>query len=203
MEEWYKKHKKVLNYVLVGIFILLSGTYVIQTYIYDLLLQNADKLSKISSLLRDAFYMLAIFIAGLWTYYIFIKGRTFEPKAKLVIGLKDLLKEKNIAIVRFTVINIGKVKLTSLRGQARYFLVNSDQQGILYIPYGIDVDILRNYREFNEDIVLEPGDEINIDMPLLVKGVENSALMVKSVFEVSESRAYKENTVFLVQQEGS
>jgi len=201
MREWYKKYQKLINWILVGIFFTFISVLLFQILIYDGFVQNVEKVSKISSVFRDIFYMAAICVAGLWTYYIFIKGRTFEPRARLSISLKDLSDANALAIIRFTITNIGKVKLSSLKGQARYFIGKEDQYGIIYAPYFIEEDLLRNYRERYEDTVLEPGDEINIDTPLIINGINNSLLMIKSIFEVSEYRFYKENCMFFIQRE--
>ena len=195
---WYRKHRVTVNRVLLSVLVILLCAMLFRMFAYDALVNNSSDISKVSTILRDFFYMSAISIAGIWSYYTFVKGRTFEPRAKLAVSLKEVSSKKDLAIFRITITNIGKVKLSSLRGEARFYLGAKDKYGVIYAPYYIEPNVLRNYYNPNIDLILEPGDEINIDTPLIIDGVSNSMLMVNSVFEVGESRIYKENSMFFI-----
>jgi hypothetical protein len=164
---------------------------------------DIDKLGKFTQLFLNIISILAIFAAGLWSYYVFLRGRTFKPRAKIQITLQEVSGLHSIAIFRFRVENIGGTKLSSLRGQAQFFVGETKDDKIVFIPIFIDEDILRNYRVVPDEFLsLEPGDEINIDTPILIKNFAKSILMVKSVFEVNKGRVYKENSIFCLDNAG-
>ena len=83
----YYKYRKAINFgLLFTVFILIFINYWQITVITSK--DDLDPMVKVSSLIRDFVYVSGIIIAGTWSYYIFIKGRTFEPRAKLEIRLK-------------------------------------------------------------------------------------------------------------------
>lgn len=189
-----QRHK--INWLLAGILRILALTLAARPAVTTYSLEDLEKLAKATGLFRDVASVVAVSVAGLWSYYVSAKGRTFAPRAKLQIALHDISSHHGAAIIRFTVTNIGRTKLSSLKGRARYFIGEGTSQGTIFIPMYLDKDVLRHYREPGTSLILEPGDEINIDTPLLIKDFSQALLLVKSVFEVNDRRAYKENAIF-------
>jgi len=62
--------------------------HITQETLVELHQNHIDDASKIISIVRDVFNIVAISIAGIWAYYCFIKGRTFTPKIKVDIFLQ-------------------------------------------------------------------------------------------------------------------
>ena len=191
----YTLYRNKINLLLLGILSILVAVYYLRKY-PGYVPTDIDRLSKTASLLRDFLNIFGIIIAGLWSYYIFIKGRTFAPRARLSINVKEVSPTHQMAIVRFKIENIGKTKLSPLKGRAQYFLGHVDKDQIVFCPFYGDSNLLQSYHEADESLILEPGDEINVDTPIFIGNTPNALLMVKCIFEVSEHRSYKENSVF-------
>lgn len=205
---------RVLNTVLTVVFLALLVAYMVKvaSFVLPSLEVNviagaprAEVFSKWSALLRDLVYITAIIIAGVWSYYVFVRGRTFQPRLRLAITRKDIVACRDpMTIVTFRFENIGKSKITEFSVQADFFGIAFQKEGEGQTSTLIDhiADLLKPYREHASDIILEPGDTLTVDAVLPNHNnveAENIAdsdgwavLKVHAIVEVARGRKYQE-----------
>ncbi len=198
----YLAHQRAVNWFLAGTSCVLALIFAGRPIARIFDSRDLDKLLNATGLLRDTASIVAITVAGLWSYYVFVRGRTFAPRARLQVNLREVSSDHSAAIIRFALTNIGRIKLSSLKGHALYFTGERTSNGIVFKPVDLDVDLLKHYRGPCTSLMLEPGGEINIDASLVIKDFPRALLLVKSVFKVNEQRTYKENAIFCLDNTG-
>jgi hypothetical protein len=141
-----------------------QGVLQIANYIHS----HQASLAKYLEMARDALAIVGILIAGLWTYYQFIKGRTFKPKLKIDINLQDVLS--GFAIVRCKLENVGKIGIRPNFVRAKLYRGVNDGGKIQYVQFDQKENILED-STFNtgERFFLEPQDQLQLDFEVFVK----------------------------------
>ena len=167
---------------------------------------SAENISKVTTPIKDIIYMLALLVAAIWTYFQFLKGRTFVPKLNVHIFLEGVGGEKEkTAIVRFKLSNTGRVKITELSGTAVYSLENIIDNEVKFVPFFKNEDIMSSYRNSYKGGILEPGDEIEIYDPIIIPNSNpkrNSILNVESIVYAGNRRQYTQNSAFYLKEKG-
>jgi hypothetical protein len=168
---------------------------------------HLDKISQISAIFRNLFTMIAIFIAGVWSYYVFIKGRTFKPKLNMDISLgqKFGINEEN-SIIKCKILNSGKIRIKPLYVKAKFYYGQIQDSHISYIQFDENENILNGCYEPNETIFLEPQDEMNIDFCLFTGKIKkdvnkdclNSIIMIRLYFVDAKYHVWKETALLCI-----
>jgi hypothetical protein len=170
---------------------------------------HAAVISNVTTILRDLVSVLAIILAGVWTYYVFIRGRTFQPRLDVTVTLKNPPNcVIDIGIVRFTLKNIGKTKVVPVRGSASFLWGEVSDGVVKYTPAFVNDDLLGDYRLKEPEIFLEPGDNMNIDVPLNIgdapmnsgNSFPNVVLVkIHSQFWAGKKRRYQDISVLKIE----
>ena len=184
-----------------------------QLYSYFNLISANDykKATLISAVIRNIIYTLAAIVAGVWTYYTFVKGRTFKPKVTVSVNLKSVSGEYNeIAIISVKFRNDGKSKVRPLSAPTEFYKLVRRNSGIDYVKFHTIDNILSEYYLDHEKWHLEPKDEMNIDFPLILNSIDGSGnakdgmrslVMVKVLFVDKYLNAWKEHSILNTEKE--
>lgn len=210
----YASNQRKVNWILFAVLLLVYTFYLLNAFLfqgqYGIFIQNLiwkyDRILVFSSIVRNIAYISAIAFAGAWTYYAYIRGRTFQPRLMINIKLIDMCGQNNdVAIVRFTVTNIGKVKVAPLQGCATIQYGYLDNGEVKFSLIEKVEDIFKYYYENENDLFLEPESKVNIDWAIVCLAIRNSGskenngvhiLMVKAEILVAKKRLYQEITLF-------
>lgn len=195
----YLKKQGLVNWTLFAILVICILIHFVQSAKFNSLFSGKN-IKETSSIIRNFAYILAIILAGAWSYYtIVVKKRTFHPRLKISIKIKDFCgANNNVAIVRFTVKNIGNVKIFPLRGKASFQYGTLKNDEVMFSHKGEIEDIFAYYHEIDENLYLEPDDEVNIDHSFVCSDIRNQEqndvhmLSVRAEFWAARNRAYQE-----------
>jgi hypothetical protein len=163
---------------------------------------NLEYASKIASILGSIFNIFAISLAGIWAYYLFIKGRTFTPKIKVDIFLQHWGRT-GVAIVRTKIVNSGKVRIRPLYAKLKAYSAKMESGEIEYVFFKeIENILMHHIEERNETLYLEPQDEVSVDIDIPVSGlvsdygsVNSHQILVKVYFVDSKYHVWKHYTI--------
>jgi len=173
----YVRNKNTIIIILLIILVLLLIYKILQSYLFPIPIikdLNIDTLSRLTTIVRDIVYIAGAVLAATWSYYIFIKGRTFKPRLKIGINLKQICGEyRHVAIIRCSAINNGKINIDPLVVTAKAYRGYIDNDKLKYELFHEYKNILENYTDFDDKLSLEPGDEINIDFSLFVPNIKS------------------------------
>jgi len=206
----YQKQHLRINAVLLFIFLVIAldlQQVVSISKHFGLAILSSSHLgpvAKISNILRDSIYVSALCIAAVWTYYTFIKGRTFVPRLNISIDHREQQKGLlRFVILRVKVENIGrsKARVSTEKISVEYGYV---QDGCL--TYGLSNDgfsFLDEHLSGNEFVYFEPGGISTVDVCLPVSFLERDPVLSKmpdvlrvKVEFVCEGRVFREIAIF-------
>lgn len=166
---------------------------------------NIVDLEKISNIFRNVFYTLAICIGAVWSYYVFIKGRTFTPKLCMSINAKGQYKNhNNLILFRFRVKNSGKTTIYPRYLKAQFYSGKIENGTVGFTLFNEISNVLSEYSKSidnskNEKLTIEPNDEFNIDQLIFNKNnfdiysdLLDSIIMVKLFFVDNVYRVWRE-----------
>ena len=195
---WCRPHLRSLNRVLLLCMCLLAVAVVGRAMTGARGAAEPVELDGMLAPIRDIVSVGAAIVAGISSYYVFLRGRTLQPRAAVRITLREVSVAQCVAIVRFNIRNIGRIRLSLLEGQSSCSRGEVGAGSVKFQPMHHDSDILRSYRKTGELLELEPGDEINIDTPIVVRDAPKALILIRAVFTVNK-REYKENAIFCLE----
>jgi hypothetical protein len=157
--------------------------------------------------LRNVVTSLAFVFAGSWTYYVFIRGRTFKPRISLHIELTGVCgRGRNIAIFRIKIRNEGRSRVRPLACPAEFYYGTIDKADHLRFEKSLDIEnTLTALYDPSEMFFLEPQDEFTVDVPILLNpALEESRqpiMLVRVEFVDARLKAWRERRIVSLERE--
>lgn len=155
-----------------------------------------DELKTWAEIFQSIVTTLAVIIAGVWSYFTFIRGRTFAANVKISVVLKQaiVLEGKKAAIVTVSIENIGRTKVkkqscdlatTSTYDNGRMFPGRS----LSRIDTSFDFSEAENvYSIFEWTDILEPAEVSSTDV--LIHIGDQAAITVGVKFTGERNRIH-------------
>lgn len=162
---------------------------------------NFDEIKTIVEIIQGVVTTIGILLAGIWTYYTFVRSRSFAPNVRINFELKQVveLKRGRGAIVRISVKNIGKTKVgkktCSAKAQAVVeprFVVDPIEfvrvdRSLKYTinTYSIleDLEFLEPNEQVEEDVLFFLDRSTLFKVGVRVEGEANSAWSSSAIFD--------------------
>lgn len=122
-------------------------------------------------IVQGAITILAIVATGIWTFYVFVLGRSYAPNIKISFRVRQVTKIRGLPIVSTEILikNIGRIKTERKMCYLFVSPVNTDNHFDI-IPF-IRIDdpfvstnpLAKTYEllAFSEAIYLEPSEEVS------------------------------------------
>lgn len=205
----FQDHRNSILLALSTVFIILllfQFPYV-QEHVSDLMTRLVTSYNDSYNLtfIKDLVTLIAGIVAATWTYYIFIKGRTFKPRISMDIICAGKCNP-DIAIFRIIVRNEGRIRIRPLKAPVEFAFVTSSSDGGFgkNIPFCTEDNIFIRYYDSAESFFLEPQDELRIDIPVQLKNnrelsatcnIISNLISVKVVLVDSRIHAWTEKRI--------
>lgn len=164
-----------------------------------------DQPSVVSGVIRDAIYSIAVIVAGVWTYYIFMRGRTLKPRMRIIISFVAMAGSNNdIAVVRIRTTNVSNVRIRPIAIQVTFCFGQYGSERVEFKRFDFLDNVLSQYYDPQERCHLEPKDDMNFDVTTYVgdsklnndgKAISPRLLLVKVLLVDGKLRAWKENCI--------
>lgn len=111
---------------------------------------------------------LGVLVAGIWSFYVFVLGRSFAPNIQIRFDLKQVVDLANgkAAVVSVKIKNIGQ---TRIRKKGCYIATTSVANSQLNLPelsrldVSLDFSHAKVYPIFDEHTAFEPAEEATED----------------------------------------
>ena len=139
-----------------------------------------EESARVIEALLNATQILAIFVAAVWTYYHFIKGRTFQPRLNLGLILETIPDGagRNFLKISIRATNVGPSRITF-----------STDESVLYVLPGKSIkehsaeikweeNLKVSLPLFTEHTWVESGEEIYEERLVCMRGPEKSFKVV-------------------------
>lgn len=218
---WFKRKQNLINTTLLLILIVLLTLY----YISPILLSaenilifinpHLEKVSKLSAIIRDFFSIGAIWFAGAWTYYFFIKGRTLKSRLGIDVSLVNNIslaytcgQRKEIVLMRCIISNLSKIKIIPLSIKVEFSYGRIEGDEIKYIKFKEISNLFNSIYEPSERVFLEPQDEMIFYLNIVLNTVNalvsaesdqlDYMLMVRLCFIDHKYYAWQQDTVLCI-----
>lgn len=208
---WYRCHQIVINAFLLGV-VVISLSYALfgerigfyPAQIWTKMNTNHERYQQYLDLLKSVLSVIALFIAGLWTYYKFIKGRTFSPKLAINISvMENKDTTRSIVLVRIKLENVSNVRIGPRSATVKFDYGAPRDGQIEYKSLNEEQDLLSFYYSNNEIFHVEPKDVMTIDVPVVTDEIlkdskhtlKDYILRVKVDLEDHLRRHWKERVV--------
>ena len=117
--------------------------------------------SQASEVLKNLAEVIAIVIAGVWTYYLFIRGRVLKERLELKIsGRCAVIEGRQFLITTGKIANVGTSNFTIMDGGAfiRIAAYPAPNERGIHTPKEINSG---SFAIFPKDRLLEPGESIS------------------------------------------
>lgn len=189
-----RKIKRVNNY-LIGLILILLALYIIAlnsevwTIFKEYSVKNISSIERLINIAKDLLHIIAIIIGCIWTYFHFIKSRTFKAKAQLKIKPYVIsVNEKNRFIsIRCSIENMGSTKITCRYFRFEIYRINIEDGEIkdILIKDEIDENLLTKSTITNLSYyIIEPNDELHRDVKLVLN--KDIDIILIKIFLVSK-----------------
>lgn len=131
-------------------------------------LDDAEGLVKVtaySSMVRDLFYIMAMVIAGAWSYYLLVYTRTLKPCCLLDIELIDVVRNhRDVVVLRLKVTNTGRVRIRPVAARIIFSVGHYASECIVFEETDRINNVLLDHYGPEEMVHLEPKDEVSLDI---------------------------------------
>jgi hypothetical protein len=208
---WFedKKFFTITILALILLLLLLLNLPYVRNWLIDcfrlniLFLQNNNSfILPITEFIKNLISIVAIIIGATWSYYLFIKGRTFNPRISISTKLRFICGEqKEIAVIRIKFRNRGRIKIRPLSAPVMcyYATFNIDSTPCYFKFFDIK-NVLAGYLIERTKIILEPQDEITIDLPVTLTFRTNYRehqpfILLKAFFIDTNWKSWEEHTI--------
>jgi hypothetical protein len=164
-----------------------------------------DELKTWAEIFQSIVTTFAIIIAGIWSYYTFVKERTFAPKPRIQIGLKQVTKlnGEKVAIVSVTMENIGRIQLRMKKCYLAIDHVLDDEQALnardlSRIDKPLDLMHAKVYSILSDEIRIEPVGAATQDVLLSVGDL--TAFKASVVFfDKNDKQTWSASTIIIME----
>ncbi len=185
---WYAQLQTLVIVALCVIFTILVLLYVLSSRValqpsvanaLDSFLVRHGQILPLVQLARDVILSCATVLAGTWSYYVFIKGRTFRPRLSIDIHMRHLCAtRRDVAVVRVSIKNEGRTRIRPALAQAVFSHgILREDRIIEFRPFHCVENMLDDYYKRTERFALEPQDVMHIDVPVALPPRINSRLL--------------------------
>jgi len=122
---------------------------------------------------------IGVLVAGIWSYYVFVRGRNFDPNIKIEINQKSVIeiKGKKATIITAKVKNIGKTRVDKDSCVMKVMPLVTDKNGLFLFeedtPRTQELNLLLNHS------FLEPSEEIYEDILISLDKTPAIKLLIK------------------------
>lgn len=159
-----------------------------------------DDLKTLIEIVQGAVTSVGILAAGVWSFYVFVLGRSFSPNIRIETKLKKMIRLQHYksAIVTITIKNIGKSRVQKENCWLATCPLESSSEPAVPILSRIDSPLefglseSKLYPIFNEHTWFEPDEETTEDV-LLALG-ETKVFKVGVVF-VGQKKKWASSTI--------
>lgn len=167
-----------------------------------------DQLARTVTITKDILYAVAILIGGVWTYYLFVGGRTFKPRITMdadVLIPYDIPSE--VVVFRLRIGNVGNTKIVPRKFLVKFSRIRRGETGFEFLELCPFADLLPDYYPIADKFVLEPKEQVmTIDRAVHLPGFSDSTesnilpsmLQVSMVFIDNSIRLWKEERIVTI-----
>jgi hypothetical protein len=135
-----------------------------------------DNIKLVTQILQNIITSIGIIAAGLWSYYTFVRGRSFAPNVKIEFSLKQIteIDGKKLATISITLKNTGRTRINkdncwlsigqiNIKSDETFTIIRQDEsldislsQSKVY-PIILDHHWLEPNEEVREDLLFDIG----------------------------------------------
>ncbi len=127
-----------------------------------------DELKTITEIIQNIVSTIAILIAGLWTFYIFVLGRSYSPHVQILVTPKYAYDSARIkyVVLKLLAKNVGRTKATKDKCYLAIEKIQkrNDKSGIARVDSEVDFSEAKLYAVFSDHTALEPNEEISEEL---------------------------------------
>ncbi|OHB62352.1 MAG: hypothetical protein A2Y76_00280 [Planctomycetes bacterium RBG_13_60_9] len=144
-------------------------------------LAKHEQMLPLVGLAKDVILTGATIVAGIWSYYVFIKGRTFRPRLSINVRMHYVCgRRRDVAVVRVSIRNEGRTRIRPALAQAAFSYGILSENGVVeFRPFHVVENMLDEYYRRTERFALEPQDEMHIDVPVPLSLTMGSELLTQ------------------------
>jgi hypothetical protein len=133
---------------------------------------SIDDTKKIAEIIQAVMASAGIAIAGIWSYYVFVAGRTFAHNIRIEFSLKNAksIGEHKTAVVTVTIKNVGRIRAKKDGCWISTSSIPLDDLTTLPLisrldsPLDLSLSHAKLYPIFDEHDYLEPDEEAKEDV---------------------------------------
>lgn len=147
-----------------------------------------DDLKTSTEIMEAIVKSAGILAAGIWSFYVFVLGRSFAPNVRMSFRLRHAVDtpDRRAAVVSITIKNIGKTKVR--KESCWIFLIpialdlNPDAISPIRLDSPLDLTVsgAKAYSVFTEHTWLEPGEKATEDVVIALG--ESPVFKIAAVF---------------------
>lgn len=145
---------------------------------------NLDELKTVTEIIQNVIASVAILVAGLWTFYIFVLGRSYSPHVQILVTPKYIYDSTSTkyTVLKLVAKNVGRTKATK---DECYLAIEKipamdGQLGIRRIDSEVDFSEAKLYTVFLDHTILEPNEEVSEE--LAISFDETTLYKVKTIW---------------------
>lgn len=209
----FRNNLTSINRLFAGIFVVLLIRIVIKGNLvgsfafrdaWFLFLKYHYALTNITTILSDLFSIVAISLGGVWTYYVFVKGRTFTSKIKIDLKLEDNGHPENkVVILKTRITNEGKTRVVGIETRLELNYGQLKDGKISFEHLCTVEDLIATCWDPSGKCWLEPDQEMNLALAVwtaevlpLNSEITSSLMMAKLDFRDTRNTRWRETAIF-------
>jgi hypothetical protein len=132
-----------------------------------------DDLKKWVEIIQGAITSIGILVAGIWSFFVFVLGRSFAPNIKINFELKKVINmvDGKAAIISVGIKNVGKTKVLKKNCYVAIEPIPTHRQNLpelSRIDESLDFIKAKTYQIFDSHTSFEPDEEATEDVVIAV-----------------------------------
>lgn len=148
---------------------------------------NVSDFKLIAETIQNIISTVAILIAGLWSFYIFILGRSYSPHVQIIITpiyTTSFINRQGYVVLKIKAKNVGRTKATKnecyLAIEKVVPPITKNEVEIQRIDSAVNFDNAKVYSVFDDHTILEPNEEIFDEIMMVID--RSSIFKVKAIW---------------------